>query len=123
MNEQAAAFAITLACEAPAGAALTVLAMSSSRSKARAALLGAVAAVVGSCVTHPLLWWANEAWAKTGNGWAWKIALLETAAALVESAAYVVVGELGVRRALAVSFAVNAWSFGAGLALYALHIL
>jgi hypothetical protein len=57
----------------------------------------------GSLVTHPAVWWLNDAWAIPGGGWWSKVLAL--------------VCRLPVRRALGVSAAVNAFSFGVGLLL------
>jgi hypothetical protein len=118
------ALAATLVLEAPAGALGAWLARAP-----RHVAFGAVAAVAGSLLTNPIVYELDVRWALDGDAahyggsvvdWAWKIALLEGGAVVVEAVGYLLLCKLSWQRALAVSAAVNAWSFGVGLALQAL---
>lgn len=80
------------------------------------------AAVLGTAATHPFLWWAATTWAPPpGPGWLVRMLVLESAVALVEASLYAGLCGLAARRALAASFAVNAFSFGVGLAISAVQ--
>ncbi len=118
---QWSAFLWTLVLEAPAAFGLVRL-MDRGASH-RAPWLAMVAAIVGSCVTHPLLWWANEHWARAGGLWLPKVGLLEASAVVVEAVAYAIACRLPPLRAVAVSTVVNAFSFFVGWALFAAGVL
>jgi hypothetical protein len=80
--------------------------------------VAALAAILGSVLTHPLVWWLNQHWALMG-GWALKVTVLEVAAAVVEAVAYRALLGLPWGQAFIASVAINALSFGVGLTLYA----
>ena len=118
---QFSAFLWTLVLEAPA--AVVVVGVMGRGADSRRAWLAIVAAVVGSCVTHPFVWWANEHWARVGGMWLPKIGVLEISAVAVEAVAYAIACRLPPLRAVAVSAMVNAFSFFVGWALFAGGVL
>lgn len=80
------------------------------------------AAVLGTAVTHPFLWWAASTWAPPpGPGWLGRMLVLESAVAGVEAWFYAGLCRLPAGRALAASLAANAFSFGVGLAISAVQ--
>lgn len=115
---QAWAFLATLVLEVPVAIAMTRWLGSPRRSWWAWAL---AAAVIGSAVTHPMLWWAGEAWAlPAGSGWPIRMVVLELAVALVEAIFYGWLCRLSAGRALATSAVTNAASFIIGLGIQAL---
>jgi hypothetical protein len=82
-------------------------------------LRAALAATVGTLITHPVVWRAVPA-LEPAIGYGAAVALAEGATVLAESIAYRLIVPLRWPRALAVSLAANAASTGAGLAYYAL---
>lgn len=83
-------------------------------------LRGALAATVGTLVTHPLAW-ALVLRFEASVGYAATVAAVETGVVVAESLAYRVLVPLGWRRALAASLFANAASTLAALALYRLR--
>lgn len=109
---QMAAWALTLVSEAIIAAAL-------ARSFGLAAWKAAAAAVLGSLVTHPNVWWLHHHLLWELGYWP-SFAIVEGYAVLVESAFYCAAGaRLGT--AIAISFVVNAGSVLAGFAMYAIQ--
>jgi hypothetical protein len=84
-------------------------------SGARAAL----AAIVGTLFTHPLVWLSLPR-LEVPLGYWWALALVEGGVVLVESLPYRLFVPLRWRRALLASLVANAASTGAGLGYYAL---
>jgi hypothetical protein len=111
---QTTALLLTLAIEVPIVAGLSI----ASRLPGREVRRLVVTAVGASLLTHPLLWLADDALRSTLS-WSPRIALLEVAVTLVETAAYAVAGGAGWGRGLLLSAAANAASLGAGWLLYA----
>ena len=76
----------------------------------------ALAAVVGTCITHPIVWRLNN----TLTGWStWsRLSTMECGAVVVEAATYVFVGRLPWRTAFVVSALANGFSFGVGLLIF-----
>jgi len=95
----AAAFAITLVLELPCAAWLL---------RARSRWRGALAAVVGTAITHPLLWFA---WSRVFESYWLYIATGEGLVVLLETVAYRLIAGVGWRMALGVSAVVNAVSY------------
>jgi hypothetical protein len=83
-------------------------------SGARAAL----AATVGTLVTHPFVW-HTVPWLEGRFDYGAAVALVESAVVLAESIAYRLIVPLSWRRALVASLIANAASTGAGLLYYA----
>jgi hypothetical protein len=83
-------------------------------SGARAAL----AATIGTLVTHPFVWHAVP-WLEGRLGYDAAVALIESAVVLAESLAYRLIVPLAWRRALVASLVANAASTGTGLLYYA----
>lgn len=103
------AFLLTLAIEVPVAGGLLV-----RHEASRARLAGKL--VFANLATHPLVWFAFPL---LPGSWALTTGLAETFAWLAEAAFFLVVFP-GLRpgKALLVSFAANATSFGLGLLLY-----
>ncbi len=106
------AWMLTLASEAVIAALL-------ARSFGLVAWKAAAAAVLGSLVTHPNVWWLHHHLLWELGYWP-SFAIVEGYAVAVESAFYCAAGsKLG--NALAISFVVNAGSVLAGFAMYAIQ--
>jgi hypothetical protein len=100
-------FAFTLLVEVP----IFVLMTRGSVSRLRAAVGGAL----GTCMTHPCLWFV---WPRLFRDYAVYITSGEILIVLVESVVFfLVVRTIRWRRALWVSFVANAVSYGVGLAI------
>jgi hypothetical protein len=84
-------------------------------SGARAAL----AAAVGTLVTHPFVWHVVP-WLEGRLGYGAAVALVESAVILAESVAYRLIVPLSWRHSLVASLIANGASTGAGLFYYAL---
>lgn len=79
-----------------------------------------VAALLGTTITHPILWFLNDGDAlRFLPPWP-RILALEVAATLVEGAVYFGVARMKPAVAWGTSLAANATSFGLGLVIYAL---
>ncbi len=78
---------------------------------ARAFLAGAL----GSCITHPLLWFV---WPRVVADYHLYVTSGELLVAIIEAIVfYLLARPVGIARAVAASFLANAWSFGLGLFL------
>jgi hypothetical protein len=78
----------------------------------------ACAGAMGTCVTHPLLWFV---WPKVGLDYGSYIVSGELLVAIVESFTFFAVARpIGLSRAIAASFIANAASYGLGALLQAL---
>ncbi len=118
MSPQLAAFFTTCVVEAIGAVLVVPLLRPSATARLPTRLVAALAAILGSVLTHPLVWWLNQHWALMG-GWALKVTVLELAAAVVEAVAYRALLGLPWGQAFIASVAINALSFGVGLTLYA----
>lgn len=103
--------ALTLAIEAATAAAL-------APAFARASLLAAGAAIIGSCLTHPILW--ATYWQATALFGALTTPTLEAAIIATETIAYRAIATSRWDEAALLSLLVNAASWFTGEALYAL---
>ena len=111
---QAAALLLSLLTEAPAAALVTRGLRWGSAPRA------AVAAVLGTCATHPVLW--EVLWELIPDLGYWPaVAIGEAGVVAIEALFYGLLLPLSWGRALAVSAAANAASFGAGLAIAVLR--
>jgi hypothetical protein len=82
-------------------------------------LNAALAAAVGTLITHPFVWYAVPR--LDGHiGYAGAVALIESGVVLAESVAYRLIVPLSWRRSLLASLVANAASTAAGLLYYAL---
>lgn len=109
---QMAAWIVTLISEAIIAALL-------ARSFGLAWWKAAAAAVLGSLVTHPNVWWLHYHLLGEMGYWP-SFAVVESYAVLVEAAFYCAAGSrLG--NAIMISFVVNAGSVLAGFAMYAIQ--
>lgn len=81
----------------------------------------ALAAAIGTIMTHWLAWWAMIQLMDV-LGYVAAFVLVETAVTLVEGIAYALLVPLRVNRALAVSLIANAASAGLGLVIEALDL-
>ena len=79
----------------------------------------ALAATVGTLVTHPFVWYAVPR-LEGPLGYGPAVVLIESGVVLAESVAYRLIVPLDWRRALPASLLANAASTGAGLLYYAL---
>lgn len=118
MAPQLAAFFTTCVVEALGAALMAPLLRSAAPPRVSVRLAASVAAVLGSVATHPLVWWLNQHWALLGP-WAFKVAVLEIGAALVEAIAYRLLLGVPWCQAVLASASMNALSFGLGLVFYA----
>lgn len=109
---QLEAFVLTLAIEVPVVVALAVALRWVPGRRVRLALAG----IVASGVTHPILW---GIWHRVLLDWdyGWKVLVLETGVVLVEAMVLAVLGGLGWWRGLAASVLANAISTAVGLVL------
>jgi len=112
------AFAFTLAVEVPVFVAVARL-RGGFPTGARPPLWRlAVAGAAGTCVTHPLLWFA---WPLVVHDYGWYIASGELLIALIETFTFFLLARpVSLKRAAAGSFIANAASFGAGILLRSL---
>jgi hypothetical protein len=106
---QLEAFLLTLALESLAAGVVMRLAGWSTSAR----LFGAV--VVASVITHPVLWAVARLLPPT---WWWPaVTAMEVVIGVVEGGVLATLGGLGARRGLVVGVAMNAFSFGMGLAM------
>jgi hypothetical protein len=106
---QLEAFVLTIVIEL--AVALGIMAIGRQRPTVRLV----VAVVLGTVVTHPVLWAVAPA---IPVGWWWPaIGALEVLIGVVEGVVVVVVGQLPWRRGMFIGVAMNAVSFGLGLLL------
>lgn len=82
----------------------------------------AIAAIIGTLLTHGLTWWSVAA-LEAPLGYLPAVLAVETAVVAAESIAYRLIMPLRLLRALALSLLANAASASAGLALYGLAVL
>jgi len=115
------AFAFTLVVEVPLFVAVARLPVGPPR-KTRAPLWRlAIAGAAGTCVTHPLLWFAWPLAVRDYTTYIWSGELLVAA---IESATFFALARpIDWRRAVIASFTANAASFGLGLLLRAAGLL
>ncbi len=118
---QLQAFALTIGIELVVAVVVAAVFMADAVASRRAWGRLLVAVVLASCLTHPILWPAAEALPRE-FWWAGVIAM-EIAIGIIEGVVVAVVGGLGVRRGVIVGVAMNAISFGTGLALYVLGVV
>lgn len=107
---------LSIAIEAPTALLLARLVL---RRGWRTAILAALAASVGTLVTHPFAWEGAYALARHVS-WPVMAAIVETAVALAEAVGYAIVARVRPAAALGLSVAANAASFGAGLLIWLL---
>ena len=112
LADWALSFALTLIVEVPLFAAL---------GRGLPAWRAAVVGAVGSCVTHPLLWFV---WPRIVSDYTAFLVTGEVLVTLIEALIVVIaLPDAGLRRALVMSCVANAASLGLGLVLRALGLL
>src|SRR5437867_935873 len=114
---------LSIALEAPVA---VVVVATADRIRARGRLtpleslkrlgLVALAAAIGTGITHPIVWDLNDALAGLST-WS-RLTILECGAALIEAATYFFVARLTWSLALVVSALANGFSFGVGLVIF-----
>lgn len=108
---QSVAFVLSLAIEAIAAALLL------RATRWASAWRGALAALVGTGVTHPFVWWGVTTFEEIAGYWP-AVATAELFAVAVETVVWRLIAVSGWLRALICAAIANALSFAFGLAIY-----